>query len=127
MNASINKLKKRRRIFGWVFVVSFVVFILLNSIVFLAPDNVPIESNNNIEALPHIIETAAGDNFALILSAISFLTSLTALLGFFSTTALAWRKEKREERHSELELRKKELEIEKLQTELKAREDNDVS
>jgi len=39
-------------------------------------------------------------------------------LGFFSTTVLAWRKEKREERHAELELRKKELEIQKLQAEL---------
>ena len=61
------------------------------------------------------LEAAPGPSIAIILSIISLLTSLTALLGFFSTTVLAWRKEKREERHSELELRKKELEIQKLQ------------
>ena len=47
---------------------------------------------------------------AVMVSIISLLTSLTSLIGFFSTTVLAWRKEKRETLSSELEIKKKELE-----------------
>ncbi len=127
MSASINKLKKRRKIFGWVFVASFLVFLSLNLVIFQAPlDNIS-DKSSGIEDIPKIIKKAAGPNTATIISIISLLTSLTALLGFFSTTILAWRKEKREQLHSELEIKKKELEIQKLQTELNSQERNDAS
>ncbi len=55
---------------------------------------------------------------SVLAAIISSLISVTTLIGFVSTTLLAWRKDKREEKHSELDLRKKELEIEKLEKEL---------
>ena len=55
---------------------------------------------------------------AIIVSVVSLLTSITSLVGFFSTTVLAWRKEKRETLSAELEIKKKELELEKLRVEL---------
>jgi hypothetical protein len=43
---------------------------------------------------------------------------LTSLVGFFFTTAVAWRKERREQAHADVELEKKKLEVEKLRQEL---------
>jgi uncharacterized membrane protein YhaH (DUF805 family) len=45
-------------------------------------------------------------------------TSLVALLGFVVTTALSFRREKREMRESELALKQKEMELEKMRLEL---------
>ncbi len=55
------------------------------------------------------------ERIALIVSVAS--TLLTAL-GFISTTALAWRKERRESRSAALEEQREQLELEKLRREL---------
>ena len=55
------------------------------------------------------------EQIALIVSVAS--TLLTAL-GFISTTALAWRKERRESRSAALEEQREQLELEKLRREL---------
>jgi hypothetical protein len=48
----------------------------------------------------------------------SCITSLVTLVGFLSTTILAWRKEAREKEDRELERKRKELELEKARLEL---------
>ena len=48
----------------------------------------------------------------------SALTSLTSLVGFITTTAITWRKEKREASLAEMERRKLETELEKSRLEL---------
>ena len=59
------------------------------------------------------------DRYVLvIIGTISFLTSLTSLFGFISTTVLAWRKEKRDVEAVRIENEKKELELLKLKMEL---------
>jgi hypothetical protein len=55
----------------------------------------------------------------------SCITSLTALLGFASTTLLAWRKEQRENRTHDLERKVQEMEIERLRHELDKLKSND--
>ena len=69
---------------------------------------------------PH---TEAGPEIdvAVLISLVSLATSTTSLVGFMLTSALAWRKERRETKHSEVDLRKKELEIEKLRLEVAAK------
>jgi len=54
----------------------------------------------------------------LFIATVSLLTSITSLIGFISTTVLAWRKERREARSADLDIKRKELEIQKLQQEL---------
>ncbi len=84
------------------------------------PDkNAPIDPMPPITSEPpnHAKDSAAPDT-AVVVSVVSLLTSLTSLVGFFSTTVLAWRKEKRETVTAELEIKKKELELEKLKIEL---------
>lgn len=56
---------------------------------------------------------------ALLISLVSVATSVASLIGFIGTTVVTWRKERREEQHSALDLEKKALEIEKLRSELK--------
>lgn len=53
-----------------------------------------------------------------MVSAVSLLTSITSLIGFFSTTFLAWKKERRDSISAELEIKKKELELERLRMDL---------
>ena len=59
---------------------------------------------------------------SILISIASLLTSLASFVGFFITTALALRKEKREQRQADLDLEKKRLEIEKLRQELERRD-----
>ena len=54
----------------------------------------------------------------IIIGGVTFLTSVTSLLGFISTTVLAWRKEKRETETLRFDNEKKALELEKLKFEL---------
>ena len=122
-------LKKRRKIFGWIFVVSICVFFASSMLFTIAPmdsmpqpipppqNGVPIDPNPPPFPQDHAPNTSGFDT-AVIVSGVSLLTSLTSLVGFFSTTVLAWRKEKRETRSAELEIKKKELELEKLRKEL---------
>jgi hypothetical protein len=53
-------------------------------------------------------------NYSLMIFGVTFLTSITSLLGFISTTVLAWRKEKRDKEAIRYDNEKKELELEKL-------------
>jgi len=53
-----------------------------------------------------------------IITGVTLVTSLTSLLGFLSTTVLAWRKEKRDSAALLFDNEKKELELEKLRLEL---------
>jgi hypothetical protein len=55
----------------------------------------------------------------LIISLLSLATSATTLVGFVSTTLLAWRKEGRDSRTGFLDIQLKELEIQKRQQELR--------
>lgn len=57
-------------------------------------------------------------SLAMLISVASLLTSVTSLAGFFFTTAIAWRKERRDQRHTDLDLEKKRLEVEKLRLEV---------
>ncbi|CAN5380213.1 hypothetical protein BH10ACI1_BH10ACI1_08760 [soil metagenome] len=72
--------------------------------------------NNNS---PNAPETPNGGNYGLmIIGGVSFLTSLCSLVGFVSTTVLAWRKEKRDVEIIRIDNEKKELELAKLKFEL---------
>jgi len=55
---------------------------------------------------------------SLYISAASLLTSTASLAGYFFTSIVTWRRERRQQRHSELDLEKKKLELEKLRREL---------
>lgn len=82
----------------------------------------PVPTNN-----PPTNNTAASDSSKpaeeggyglMIIGGVTFLTSLTSLLGFISTTLLAWRKEKRDAETVRFDNEKKELELEKLRWEI---------
>ena len=62
------------------------------------------------------------ERIALIVSVAS--TLITAL-GFISTTALAWRKERRESRSAALEEQREQLELEKLRRELQPKSEGE--
>lgn len=126
-----TSLKKKRRIFGWIFLASICVFFASNMVWTIAPmrpklnqwppltKSVPIDPKPTPQPPPPLPEANAhGLDTAVIVSFISLLTSLTSLVGFLSTTVLSWKKEKREALASDLEIRKKELEVEKLRLEL---------
>ena len=57
-----------------------------------------------------------------LISLASLATSGASLAGFVITSGLAWRKERREAKHSEVDLEKKKLEVEKLRLELAAKQ-----
>ena len=152
---STESLKKKRRIFGWLCIASFSVFLSTNFFWNPSPEDiddigncsvnpsnggtltyscsVSISGNGNITAgitddnqdlqsqyQPQ--STNSQSTFrhesAVYLSIVSLFTSLTTLIGFVSTTALAWKKEKREALAAEVELKKGELELEKLRLEI---------
>ncbi|MBC7877113.1 MAG: hypothetical protein H7Y59_08095 [Anaerolineales bacterium] len=82
-----------------------------------------------VTQIPNIVPTASTDNpevdpstqnsknlgFALIGSVI---TSVTSLIGFITTTMIAWRKEKREASLADVQHKKLEAELEKTKLEL---------
>jgi hypothetical protein len=117
-----SKLKSKRRIFGWVFVVSILVFFTSSMVWTLLQTSTP-KNNAPIQGFPPTPPSSqaprsSAPDTAVIVSVVSLLTSVTSLVGFFSTTVLAWRKERREAVTAELEIKKKELELEKLKIEL---------
>lgn len=125
-----SSLKKKRKIFGWLFLSSILVFFASSMFI--------------LESMPQTDKTAPPDNGGplepslsppvqavellmpgtAVVSVVSLLTSITSLVGFFSTTVLAWRKEKREAVTAKLEIKKKELELEKLRVELAKSEES---
>jgi uncharacterized membrane protein len=53
-----------------------------------------------------------------VVLAVSVATSIVSLIGLLSTNLLAWRREAREARSTEIQLQRQQLEIEKLKLEL---------
>lgn len=115
---SIQKLRKSKRIFAWALMLSIVVF----SLTFVLSQNKSYETiNAPIEdetVQPVVYQDSSG---GLLITA-SLATSLVSLIGFLSTTILAWKKERREVVLAQLEIRKQELELEKLRAETKGNE-----
>jgi hypothetical protein len=119
------KLQKTKKLFGLIFFVSAIIFLFL--FVYLA--------YNDIHLLPMFIYYLTHKHFdpnqsgkmelSVIISIVSFLTSLSSLLGFISATILAWRKEDRDSRFEDLEIEKRKLEIKKLKKDLKRIDDVD--
>jgi uncharacterized membrane protein len=64
---------------------------------------------------PLLAEPAPASSLVLI---ISTATSVVSLIGLLSTNLLAWRREAREARSTEIQLQRQQLEIEKLRLEL---------
>jgi hypothetical protein len=64
---------------------------------------------------PMLAEPVPASSLVLV---ISTATSIVSLIGLLSTNLLAWRREAREARSSEIELERQRLEIEKLRLEL---------
>jgi uncharacterized membrane protein len=64
---------------------------------------------------PMLAEPVPASSLVLL---ISTATSVVSLIGLLSTNLLAWRREAREARASEIQLQRERLEIEKLQLEL---------
>ncbi len=67
--------------------------------------------------------TAEDDAPSLVL-VLSTATTVVSLIGLLSTNLLAWRREARETRETELELQRQRLEIEKLKLELEKQRGN---
>jgi len=85
----------------------------------IATNNAPVNVNNNSAANSTTAKPNEESGYGwIVLGGVSFVTSLTSLLGFISTTVLAWRKEKRDVEVIRIENEKKELELEKLKWEL---------
>lgn len=57
----------------------------------------------------------------ILISIASLLTSVVSFCGFFFTTVVAWRKERREQKHADLDLERKKLEVEKLRIEIESK------
>jgi hypothetical protein len=110
-------LNKSRKIFGWVFVVSFVILII-SAVLIVVSMGEHIGGRETWPAPPEP-EGTASNVLTVYISIASLATSTVSLIGFISTTLLQWIKEKRERKLSDLELRRKELEIKKLESELK--------
>ena len=108
MRSSLRDINRYRRWFGWTFVLSMILVVPLFSWWFrtgAAPSSTP-------SGQP------GGSDLSLFISVASLLTACTTLVGFIFTTVVAWRKEKREQDQSEVDIEKKKLEVQKLQVEL---------
>ncbi len=132
---NLEQLMSRRRLFGRVFFVALAIFIA--SIAFniysdkqmINSPGVIISGNNN-EAVtispedpnPGNPSTDSKDSgtfeASIVVPIASLFASIASLIGFLSTTMLAWRKERRETLSHERELEKRNLEIAKLRQEL---------
>jgi uncharacterized membrane protein len=70
-------------------------------------------------------EVSTATELMTLVSMVSLGTSATSLIGFFITTAFAWRKEWREGKSANVELEKKRLEVEMLRLDIeKKRKEN---
>src|SRR6266850_6451680 len=100
MAFSTERIKKYRRWFIWLFVLSLVMFLVL----WVARNEARLEG---------------GDFNILVVG--SLLTSCATLIGMLVTTIVTWRKERRESNHAAIDLEKKKLELEKLREEISAK------
>jgi hypothetical protein len=96
--------RKMRRLLIVIFLASllFCAFLILNA-----------SGDINPPSNPNASQTAL-----IIALVISLLTSIGSLLGFISTTILAWKKERREARTGLIDDERRKLELEKLKAEL---------
>jgi hypothetical protein len=107
MALSFAQLKKYRSRFAWVFAISFIV--LLISTLSLPTESIlghfpPRIHPGRTHPPPRALLQAEPINLAMLISVASLLTSATSLVGFFFTTAIAWRKKQREQQHGDLDL-----------------------
>ncbi|HNA27045.1 MAG TPA: hypothetical protein PLI01_09600 [Nitrospira sp.] len=118
MERSVAQLKKYRSRFAWAFTISFVVLLVSNVFWFALPakDSSPPTNTPLPQAEPSV-------SLPMLISVASLLTSATSLIGFFFTTGVAWRKERREQQHADLDLEKKKLEVEKLRLEVEGKKE----
>ena len=110
---STRKLRKKKRIFGWLFILSIVIFsgtLLLTQKEAAQTISFPLEDDIQFSE-------ESSNSYGGLVVVTSLITSLLTLIGFLSTTILAWKKEKREVTLAKLEIRKQELELEKLRME----------
>jgi len=101
----IEQIKKYRTRFGWVFLVFFLILMVFSLFGYIYGHDIEMAKQPSSTITPLIV-------------VVSLLTSVTSLLGFLFTTVVAWRKERREQQHSDLDLEKKRLEVERLRQEL---------
>ena len=119
MARTLAQIKRYRSRFGWIFLVSIAILFVSNMVWLAAPmSNAPLPPQPSPSPSPSPLPAPDTISLAMLISVASLLASLTSLLGFFFTTAVAWRKERREQAHADVELEKKKLEIEKLRLEL---------
>jgi hypothetical protein len=76
----------------------------------------PTPSNGNPSTIDPSTQNARDINSTALIG--SAITSITSLIGFITTTAISWRKEKREASLAEVERKKLETELEKSRLEL---------
>jgi heme/copper-type cytochrome/quinol oxidase subunit 3 len=112
MPLALAQIRRRRRLFGWFLLASLVIFALSLAYAVYRP-TAPL---GNVAA-------PSFDPLALVVAAASLLTSTVSLGGFVFTTLFAWRKEKREQQQSDIDLEKKKLEVEKLRLELQGKKE----
>ena len=109
-------MKSRLDLFRKVFLVIFVLASLVAVLLYLGRRQIVIPISPVPSANPHGYVKIDLESLATIGS--SILTSLIALFGFWVTTSLSLRKEKRDARESELTLKQKEIELERMRLEL---------
>jgi hypothetical protein len=113
MTRTPGQVRRYRSRFGWAFLVS-VTILFVSSLAWFAlpgPSAPP-------HAPPPVSASRDSISLAMLISVASLLTSLASLGGFCFTTAVAWRRERREQQHADVELERKKLEVEKLRIEL---------
>jgi len=115
---------------GRIFLIVFVLSTLGVLILFLSSQNslsssapltqspglAPTPSMGNPSAVDPNVKNSGDINFTALIG--SLITSITSLVGFITTTAITWRKEKRESALADVERKKLELELEKDKLEL---------
>ena len=116
MKASNEKIKLYRRIFGWVFIVSSVIFVLSFPLGIIFGSG--IEGGGPI----HDLNTLHPKLLALIAAATSLLISLASSIGFLFLSIFLWRREGRKTRPVTLDFKKKEIEIANHKKEVKQSE-----
>ncbi|MBL8529108.1 MAG: hypothetical protein JNL68_15585 [Burkholderiales bacterium] len=116
MERSVAQLKNYRSRFAWIFAISFVVLLVSNLFWFALPESGPPSETPLPQAEPSV-------SLPMLISVASLLTSVTSLIGFLFTTGVAWRKERREQQHADLDLERKKLEVEKLRLEIEGKKE----
>ncbi len=116
MALTTEQLRRYRKVFAWLFLISAILLALSVAYVWFAvttrQGGFP---SSTISITPAIAEAIT---LPFLVSVASLLASVVSLAGFFITTTLALRKDEREQQQAALDLEQKRLEIEKLRREL---------